>query len=125
MGKIEVCEGGWKSLYNAGDIFEPRRTTAKRRGFLLPYKYSLTHPVQSPRIHYMETFKTQGFLDYLILYKFFEALTLQSHAAWCKTAMKKNSVADLGCLSRILIFTHPGSRIPDPKTATKGRGENL
>jgi hypothetical protein len=24
-----------------------------------------------------------------------------------------NSVADPGCLSRILIFTHPGSRIPD------------
>ncbi len=29
------------------------------------------------------------------------------------------SVADLGCLSRILIFTHPGSRISDPNTATK------
>jgi hypothetical protein len=26
--------------------------------------------------------------------------------------------------SRILIFTQPGSRIPDPKTATKERGEN-
>jgi hypothetical protein len=25
--------------------------------------------------------------------------------------------------SRILIFTHSGSRIPDPKTATKERGE--
>jgi hypothetical protein len=25
--------------------------------------------------------------------------------------------------SRILIFTHCGSRIPDPKTATKERGE--
>jgi hypothetical protein len=25
--------------------------------------------------------------------------------------------------SRILIFTHPGSRIPDPKAATKERGE--
>jgi hypothetical protein len=25
--------------------------------------------------------------------------------------------------SRILIFTHPGSRISDPKTATKDRGE--
>jgi hypothetical protein len=25
-----------------------------------------------------------------------------------------NSVADPGCLSRILIFTHPGSRISDP-----------
>jgi hypothetical protein len=33
------------------------------------------------------------------------------------------SVADPVCLSRILIFTHPGSRIPDPKTATKERGE--
>jgi hypothetical protein len=30
-------------------------------------------------------------------------------------------IPDLG--SRILIFTHPGSRIPDPKTATKERGE--
>jgi hypothetical protein len=27
------------------------------------------------------------------------------------------------CLSRILIFTHPGSRILDPKTAAKERGE--
>jgi hypothetical protein len=36
---------------------------------------------------------------------------------------KKCSVADPGCLSRILIFTHPGSPIPDPKTATKERGE--
>jgi hypothetical protein len=39
----------------------------------------------------------------------------------------KTSVADPGCLSRILIFTHPGSRIqdriPDPKTAIKERGE--
>jgi hypothetical protein len=32
-------------------------------------------------------------------------------------------VADRGCLSWILIFTHPGSRIPDPKTALKDRGE--
>ncbi len=31
------------------------------------------------------------------------------------------SVADPGCSSRILIFTPPGSRIPDPKTATKER----
>jgi hypothetical protein len=47
----------------------------------------------------------------------------------------KCRVADPGCLSRIPdpdfypsripIFTHPGSRIPDPgsKTATKERGE--
>jgi hypothetical protein len=38
-------------------------------------------------------------------------------------------VADPGCLSRILIFSHPGSRIPDsgsripdPKTAMKDIG---
>jgi hypothetical protein len=29
---------------------------------------------------------------------------------------------DPGCLSRILIFIHPGSRIQDPTTATKGGG---
>ncbi len=34
-----------------------------------------------------------------------------------------SSVADPGCLSRILIFTHPGSRILDQKTGTKERGE--
>jgi hypothetical protein len=28
-----------------------------------------------------------------------------------------------GSRIRILIFTDPGSRIPDPKTATKERGE--
>jgi hypothetical protein len=33
------------------------------------------------------------------------------------------SVADPGCLSRIPDPLHPGSRIPDPKTATKERGE--
>jgi hypothetical protein len=35
------------------------------------------------------------------------------------------SVADPGCLSRIPDpdFTHPGTRISDPKTATKERGE--
>jgi hypothetical protein len=76
--------GGWKSLDNCRGHFcflEPRRTTAKRLGFLLHYKYSLTHPILSPRILYKETYLTQGFLDYLILYKFFDALTLQSHAA--------------------------------------------
>jgi hypothetical protein len=37
----------------------------------------------------------------------------------------ETSVADPGVYpgSQILIFTHPGSRIPDPKTATKERGE--
>ncbi len=36
-----------------------------------------------------------------------------------------SSVADPVCLSRILIFPipDPGSRIPDPKTATKKRGQ--
>jgi hypothetical protein len=35
--------------------------------------------------------------------------------------------ADPGCLSRILIFTHPypRSRIPEPKTATKERGDKI
>jgi hypothetical protein len=30
-----------------------------------------------------------------------------------------------GCLSRILIFFHPGSRIPDLKIATKRRGKKF
>jgi hypothetical protein len=34
-----------------------------------------------------------------------------------------SSVAGPGCPSRILIFDHPRYRIPDPKTATKERGE--
>jgi hypothetical protein len=43
-----------------------------------------------------------------------------------------SNVADPECLSRILNFTHPGSRIsdpgsriPDPKTAMKDRGEKI
>jgi hypothetical protein len=32
-------------------------------------------------------------------------------------------IRDVNPGSRILIFTHPGSRISDPKTATKERGE--
>ena len=35
------------------------------------------------------------------------------------------SVADPGCLSRILIFIHPGYRIPDPTTAPKEKGKIL
>jgi hypothetical protein len=37
----------------------------------------------------------------------------------------KCSVAEPGCLSRIPdpVFTHPGSRISDPKTVTKVRGK--
>ncbi len=36
-----------------------------------------------------------------------------------------SSVADPGCLSRILIFTHSGSRIPDTKTAIKERVKKI
>jgi hypothetical protein len=32
-------------------------------------------------------------------------------------------IRDVNPGSRILIFTHPGSRISDPKAATKERGE--
>jgi hypothetical protein len=51
---------------------------------------------------------------------------LQNRTVLLTWPKKKNeifSVADPGCLSRILIFTHSGSRIPDPKSATKERGE--
>jgi hypothetical protein len=62
-------------------------------------------------------------------------------AIWCRIKLlpgldklnvlrKKNSVADPGCLSRIpdpdfypSRIPDPGSRIPDPKTATKEIGE--
>jgi hypothetical protein len=37
--------------------------------------------------------------------------------------MDPDSVADPGFLSRILIFTHPGSWNSVPKTALKDRGE--
>ncbi len=33
------------------------------------------------------------------------------------------SVADTGCLSRILIFTHPGSRISDPGSKNRNKRE--
>jgi hypothetical protein len=36
-----------------------------------------------------------------------------------------SSVEDLGCLPRILIFIHPGSRIPDPTTALKEKGKKI
>jgi hypothetical protein len=47
------------------------------------------------------------------------------HASYAKLlrTLPFTSVADPGCLSRILIFVHPGSWIPDPKTATKERDE--
>jgi hypothetical protein len=63
------------------------------------------------------------------------------HRFWSTVEKAQPSFSDPGCLSRIpdpdvypgsriLIFTHPGSRtpdlgfrIPDPKTATKERSE--
>jgi hypothetical protein len=36
---------------------------------------------------------------------------------------KQNCVADPGCLSRILIFTHPGSRISDPGSKNSNKRE--
>ncbi len=44
-----------------------------------------------------------------ILNSFF--LTRLHHPSWQTTGTGTGSVADPGCLSRILIFTHPGSRI--------------
>ena len=54
-----------------------------------------------------------------------------SHASSAGTLPKELSrklipvfrIRDVYPRSRILIFSHPGSRIPDPKTATKERGE--
>ncbi len=40
-------------------------------------------------------------------------------------ASDATSVADLDCLSRILIFANPGSPIPDPITALNEEGEKL
>jgi hypothetical protein len=39
--------------------------------------------------------------------------------------MKKYSAADPECLSRIMIFIHLESCIPDPTTASREEGENL
>ncbi len=39
------------------------------------------------------------------------------------TGHNNRSVADPGCLSRILIFTHAGCQIPDPKMVIKARGK--
>jgi hypothetical protein len=35
----------------------------------------------------------------------------------------ESSVADPGCLSRILIFIHPGSQISDPGTKNSNKRE--
>jgi hypothetical protein len=39
-----------------------------------------------------------------------------------KTSTQVPSVADAGCLSRILFFVHPGSRISDPGSKQQKRG---
>jgi hypothetical protein len=53
--------------------------------------------------------------------------TFKSNAREAAQKIEKRilCVADPGCLSRIPDpdFTHPGSRISDPKTATKERDE--
>jgi hypothetical protein len=41
----------------------------------------------------------------------------------CQKALPVWRILDVYPGSQILIFTHPGSRISDPKTATKERGE--
>jgi hypothetical protein len=43
----------------------------------------------------------------------------------CVLCNKKTSVADPGCLSRILIFTHPGSRIRKQQSKERGEKQNL
>jgi hypothetical protein len=44
----------------------------------------------------------------------------QSCTVWRKSfALALGSVADPGCLSRILIFTHPGSRIQKQQQGVK------
>ncbi len=37
--------------------------------------------------------------------------------------LEKSSVTDLGCLSRILIFTHSGSQISDPGSKNSNKRE--
>jgi hypothetical protein len=57
-----------------------------------------------------------------------EALMLRSRADVSTETKRKMiiiavwRIRDVYPRSRILIFTHPGARIPDPKTATKERG---
>ncbi len=47
---------------------------------------------------------------------------LASSARWGRSgASPVTSVADPGCLSRILIFTHPGSRISDPGSKNRNK----
>jgi hypothetical protein len=46
-------------------------------------------------------------------------------SVYVQGATKKNSVADPGYLSRIPDPDFYPSRIPDPKTATKERGEKI
>jgi hypothetical protein len=52
---------------------------------------------------------------------------LHPRVKWQKLRYWVPSVADLGCLSRIPDpdFCSSGSRIPDPKTATKKKGKKM
>ncbi len=59
---------------------------------------------------------------YIVL-SFLIGVIFGHHIEFSGKSIVQLSVANPGCLSRILIFTHPGSRIPDPKIATKERGE--
>jgi hypothetical protein len=56
----------------------------------------------------------------------FPSLKLKMCTIFYKINLLKvaSSVADSGCLSRILIFIHPGWRIRDLATATKEEWEN-
>ncbi len=62
-------------------------------------------------------------MDMRRTFRWAESLYLLHRVKQYRKMKRMRSVADPGCLSRILIFVHPGSRIPDPKTATKERGE--
>jgi hypothetical protein len=61
----------------------------------------------------------------LAISRFIHSLALNWYHQYDKPYIPPSSVADPGCLSRILILPipDPGSRILDPKTATKERGE--
>ena len=65
-----------------------------------------------------------------LLWAFWRQISMDPHSArsLSGTPLGINQCCGSGMFipdpgSRILIFTHPGSRIPDPKTATKERGE--
>jgi hypothetical protein len=77
---------------------------------------AISNDFQNLVLQAMETNKVDFYKNDLMLVL---AHTLQRHSC----AM--DSVADPGCLSRIPIFTHPGSLISDPETATKERRKKI